>query len=85
MSDTAVVSVFEAVANFLASEPSYDELMSWYLPDALQARADDLAERNGEGLLTVEEERELEEFVSADIMVTLVKTKARLRRHKDGR
>ena len=70
---------FDVITDFLATEPSPQAIIDYYMPDDLQARADYLAERNGEGLLTYAEELELQEFVNADDMFSLLKTKMKLK------
>lgn len=72
-------NVFDVITDFLASEPSYEELLGFHLPDDLQARVDELVERNGEGLLTFDEQQELFDYMRADEMVALLKVKTKLR------
>lgn len=71
--------VFDVITDFLASNPTPDALMAYHLPDDLQARVDKLVERNGEGQLTFEEQQELLDFIRADQMISLLKTKTKLR------
>jgi hypothetical protein len=79
MQNAPTRTVFDVITDFLATEPSPQEIVDYHLPDTLQARADYLAERNGEGRLTYDEERELHEFVNADDMFSLLKTKMKLK------
>ena len=44
----------------------------------LQERAHELLEKNGEGLLTPEEQKEMMDFSRIDHMLTLLKAKTRL-------
>jgi hypothetical protein len=71
--------VFDVVTDFLASEPSPEELIAYHLPDDLQVRVDELVERNGEGQLTFDEQQELFDFMRADEMMALLKAKTKLR------
>jgi len=63
----------------LATEPSPQEIIDYFLPDDLQVRADYLAERNGEDLLTISEREEHDEFIKVDRMFSLLKTKMKLK------
>jgi hypothetical protein len=79
MQNATTRTVFDVVTDFLAREPSPQEIIDYTLPEDLQARADYLAERNGAGLLTSAEEEELREFVNVDEFFSLLKTKMRLK------
>ncbi len=79
MLDTPARTVFDVITDFLATEPTAQEIIAYFLPDDLQQRADDLAERNGEDLLTASEREELDEFIKVDRMFSLLKTKMRLK------
>jgi hypothetical protein len=79
MLNTPARTVFDVITDFLASEPTPEELLAYHLPDDLQARVDELVERNGEGQLTFDEQQELFDFVRADQIIGLLKTKTKLR------
>lgn len=79
MQSAPVRTVFDVVTDFLASEPSPEVLIAYHLPDDLQARVDELVERNGEGQLTFDEQQELFDFMRADEMMALLKAKTKLR------
>lgn len=79
MLDVPVRTVFDVLTDFLASEPTAEELIAYHLPDGLQARVDALIERNGEGQLTFDEQRELFDFIRADQMMAMLKTKTKRR------
>jgi hypothetical protein len=72
-------TVFDEITDFLATEPSPQEIIAYHLPDDLQQRADYLAERNGEDQLTPSEREELDEFLKVDRMFSLLKTKMKLK------
>ena len=76
--------VFAVIVEFLVSLPSDDDVLAYHLPDDLQARLSGLLKRNREGQLTDEEQQELDDFVHADNMVSLLKTKIRLRQRGLG-
>jgi len=67
--------VFDVLTDFLTSEPTPEAVLAFTLPDALQERVDGLIERNGEGLLTFDEQQELFDFMRADKLMTLLKAK----------
>ncbi|MDE2776574.1 MAG: hypothetical protein OXI77_11585 [Chloroflexota bacterium] len=79
MIETPALNVLDVVAEFLASDPSDEELLAYRFSDDLQDRVHDLLDRNGEGELTFYEERELEDFIRANRMLALLKVKTRLR------
>ena len=84
MQNVPTKTVFDVVTDFLATEPSAQEIIDYFLPDDLQARADYLAEQNGEGLLTYAEREEHDEFLKVDRMFSLLKTKMKLKLRKDA-
>ena len=77
-------TVFDVITDFLATDPSPEELFAYYLPDDLQIRVDELVERNGEGQLTFDEQQELFDFMRADEMMALLKAKTELRLRDSG-
>lgn len=79
MQNMPTKTIFDVITDFLATEPSPQEIINYDLPIALQSRADYLAERNGEDLLTVSEYEELQEFMNVDEIVSLLKTKMKLK------
>ncbi|MFZ4815919.1 MAG: hypothetical protein ACOYL5_15390 [Phototrophicaceae bacterium] len=74
-----VRTVFDVITDFLATEPSPQQIIDYYMPDDLQARLDDLLDKNGEGELTLTEREELQEFLNADDMFSLLKSKMKLK------
>lgn len=85
MMETAPVrTVFDVITDFLATEPSPQEIIAYHLPDDLQQRADYLAELNGEDQLTTSEREELQELLNADTMFSLLKTKMKLKLKKQS-
>lgn len=79
MQNTPTRTVFDVITDFLATEPSPQEIIDYFLPEDLQARADYLAEQNGEDLLTAPEREELDEFLKANRMFSMLKTKMKLK------
>jgi hypothetical protein len=72
-------TVFDEITDFLATEPSPQEIIAYHLPDELQQRADYLAELNGEDQLTPSEREELDEFLKVNRIFSLLKTKMKLK------
>ena len=79
MQSVPTQTVLDVITDFLASQPSLDELFAYHLPDDLQVRVDELVERNGEGQLTFDEQQELFDFMRADQMMGMLKAKTKLR------
>lgn len=69
----------DVVTDFLGSAPTLDEIAAYRLPEELQIRAHELLEKNRSGSLSNDERAEMEEFRQIDHLLTLVKTKARLK------
>ena len=63
MQPTTIRTVFEEITDFLATNPTPQEIIAYRLPDDLQERAHELLDRNGEGELTYDEEQEMYDFV----------------------
>jgi hypothetical protein len=68
-------TVFDVMTDFLAGEPSPQAILDYYLPEDLQQRLDDLLDRNSEDLLSPAEREELQLFLNADELFSLLKTK----------
>ena len=79
MLNSPVRTILDEITDFLATEPSPQEIIAYHLPDDLQQRADYLAELNGEDQLTPREREELDEFLKVNRMFSLLKTKMKLK------
>ncbi len=82
MQNTPVRTVFGEITDFLATNPTPEEIIAYRLPDDLQARAHELLDKNGEGKLTPEEYDEMFDFVRVDDMMSLLKIKMRIKLKK---
>jgi len=82
MQSIPIRTVFDVITDFLATEPSPQEIIAYHLPDDLQQRADYLAEQNGEDALTYAEREELDEYLKVNRMFSLLKTKMKLKLKK---
>ena len=79
MIDSPVRTINDVVADFLACRPSDDQVLSYFMPQDVQERVHFLLDLNGEGELTYEETRELDEVLLADDFVSLLKAKIKRR------
>jgi len=79
MQNVPTRTVFDVITDFLATEPSPQEIIDYYMPEDLQARLDELLDKNGEGEIKPSEREELERFLNANQMFSMLKTKMRLK------
>ncbi|MBI1278222.1 MAG: hypothetical protein GC179_08855 [Anaerolineaceae bacterium] len=79
MLNMPVRSVFSEITDFLATNPTPQEIIDYQLSEDLQACAHELLERNGEDQLTPEERDEMFDFVRVDEMMSLLKAKMKLK------
>ncbi|MBE0690488.1 MAG: hypothetical protein IH587_10255, partial [Anaerolineae bacterium] len=63
MLNAPVRSVFGEITDFLATNPTPEEIIAYRLPDDLQERTHHLLELNGEGELSPEERDEMFDYV----------------------
>jgi hypothetical protein len=70
----------EELADLLASCPTREKLLSYRPSSRIQERAGDLLQKLKNGRLTADEERELDQFEHAEMLMQMVK--ARLRANK---
>jgi hypothetical protein len=77
-------TVFDEITDFLASEPTPQEIIAYHLSEPLQERLDELLDKNGEDLLTAEEHEELFTFLNANEMFSLLKLKMKLKLKKQS-
>ena len=72
-------TVFDVITDFLASNPTPEQILAFRLPDEMEVYASQLLEHLQEQGLAREEEFELFDFIRADDMMTLLKAKTRLK------
>ena len=84
MLKTPTRDVFGVIADFLASEPSREQLLAYKLPEDLQTRLSYLLHQNREDCLSYDEEVELNDLIRADNLMSLLKTKTRLKQRGLG-
>ncbi len=74
--------LFDVITDFLATNPTPQEIIAYRLPDHLQERAHELLDLNGEGKLNFDQQQEMFDFVRVDEMMSLLKAKMKLRLQK---
>lgn len=79
MQSTGIPTVFAVITDFLATNPTPEEIIAYRLPRDLEERAHELLERNSEDELSLEEREEMFDFVRVDEMMSLLKSKMRLK------
>ena len=72
-------SIYSEVADFLVSQPTLEALATYKVSTGIQQYIDDLLEKSNEGALSSEERLELEKIMAVSQVMTLAKTKARLK------
>jgi hypothetical protein len=76
MSGSDVVSPVNDVIDFFARAPSREDIMAFQLSPAARDRIQELLTRNAEGLLTADEQRELDQVVLLDDILSLIRARA---------
>jgi hypothetical protein len=70
-------SLINDFADFLASEPSSNQIVDWRPSETVLDRYNELTQKRKAGKVTSEEERELEAYLNSEIMLSLVKARLR--------
>ena len=81
MIETPARDVFAVITDFLADDPTDEELLAYKLPDDLQKRVSHLLYLNREAELSCEQRHELDDLIRADNLISLMKTKTKLRQN----
>jgi len=68
--------VYQYILEFLISQPSAAELLSFGPTATMQARVEHLLERNRSGILSEIEARELDEYIRINHLITMLKARA---------
>jgi hypothetical protein len=79
MSIAPVKTVFDEITDFLATEPTLEEIIAYKLPEVLEQRALYLLEQNRQAMLSTEERDEMQDFVRMNHFMNMLKIKARLK------
>ncbi len=76
-------SLLDEVYEFLLSRPTPEEILAYRPSQSLQARASTLLDHKKQGIITPEEDDELEAFGRANNFFSILKAKARLKLNTD--
>ncbi len=68
--------IYQYILEFLVSQPSAAELLDFGPTPAMQARVNELLERNQTGMLPAAEAKELDEYVRINPLITMLKARA---------
>jgi hypothetical protein len=79
MTDAIAIDVWEVVTDFLATNPSPQEIVDYHFPPEIDVRLQDLLDRNGEDELTDDERNEMFDIVNVASMMSLLKAKTKLK------
>ena len=69
--------IMEEIADLFASGPSRDDLLAFRPSSAVQQRATELLDRQADGEATSDDQRELDQFAQAELLMRLVKARLR--------
>jgi hypothetical protein len=72
--------LFEELAELFASGPTLEQVLDFRPSKAVEARARELLEKQDDALISAEEERELDQFEQAEMLMRLVKARIHARR-----
>lgn len=75
MSQASVLSPIEEVAEFFARGPSREEIARFQLSDAAQEQISQLLDKEDDGALTAEEQRQLDELMLLNDVVMLIRSR----------
>lgn len=79
MQTAPVRAVFNEITDFLATNPTPEEIIAYRLPDDLRARAHKLWELNDEGALSDVGREEMLDFMRIEELMLMLKAKIRLK------
>ena len=65
----------DEIADFLASSPTREQLLSFRPSETVQQHARELLTKSNQGTLTAEDERELSQLEQAELLMRLVKSR----------
>ncbi len=69
------IRLLEEIADLMASNPTREQLVAFRPSASVQARARELLTRQGIGEITADEQRELDQFEQAELLMRLVKAR----------
>ena len=84
MVDAPARSVFDVVTEFLANQPTDEELLAYVLPPEQQARLDELVEIDTNSRLTAAQREELGDYRFVEDVLARVKVKVKQRLERES-
>ena len=79
MAATPPAMLLDEITDFLATNPTPEQILAFQPSAELANRALELLRRNRENLITPDERAEMETFIRMDHFMTLLKAKTRLK------
>ena len=79
MSTVLQPSLLDEVYEFLLSRPTPKQILDYHPSEALQTRVSNLLDHKKQGMITPEEDADLETFARANQFMNILKAKARLK------
>ncbi len=79
MSVTAPNMLINVITDFLAGNPTSEQIVAFRLPEAIEQHALELLEHRRQETLTAEERIEFDEYIRMEQFMSILKAKARLR------
>ena len=70
------VPIYHGLVDYLANLATPQQILAFKISDEMQARLEELFDKNNEGDITPEEREELDEFVEFDQHVMILKARA---------
>ncbi|HLU12256.1 MAG TPA: hypothetical protein VK003_21440 [Oceanobacillus sp.] len=77
-------TLVDILTDFLAANPSSEEIVSFRLPEHIEQRAHELLELNRQNRLNDADRADFEEFMRMEQFMSLLKIKARLQLSKNA-
>ncbi len=71
------LEIYQDTVEFMATGPKPEQIVSFKPSDKMQERVRELVFREKEGVITLEEKRELDEILFFDHIMRLIKARAR--------
>jgi len=69
------IRLLEEIADLMAASPTREQLLEFRPSTSVQSRASELLEKQNAGTVTAEEQRELDQFEQAELLMRLVRAR----------
>jgi hypothetical protein len=77
MAEAPASTLFDEILDFLSASPTAEEIIAFQVPEHLQIRLSLLLEKNRGNQISYHEQKELDEFMAIDRLVSRLKARAR--------